>query len=74
MAIAVLVWFGVMGIKSSLESIGRLYVPNASRRRRIVQRAVTAGHAAGVAGLLLWAGQYFRKSRHDVPGAYATIR
>lgn len=68
MLIAVLVWFGVLGIKLFLEIIGRLYVPNASRRRRIVQRCVAVGYAVlGAVCLLLWVGEYCWTGRHYVP-------
>ena len=65
--IAGLAWFGTLGIKSSLESVGKFYRVDVSRRRRIVQKLFSASYAvASMIFLILWLGEYFWTGRHYV--------
>ena len=66
--ILALVWSAVQGVKSFLQILGKLYVPNASRRRRIFQKTLAACYIAAIVICgFLWAGNYLWTHRYFFP-------
>lgn len=63
--ILALVAFGIYGTKACLQIIGKLYVPDISRRRRLLKKILTGCYGIDAAvSLALWAGKYLWPNRH----------